>query len=51
MGPTACPFDGGFGVFNRFDFEEVTFGGCLLNVIKLIVIFAILFFVFAKLGG
>ena len=35
-------------MFNRYDFEPVTFRGCLLNIVKLVIIFIMLFFVLPK---
>ena len=37
-------------MFNRYDFEPLSFKGCLLNIVKLVVILFLLFFVFSKLG-
>ena len=37
-------------MFNRYDFEPLNFKGCLLNIVKLVVILFLLFFVFSKLG-
>ena len=38
-------------MFNRYDFEPVSFSGCLLNIVKLVVILLLLIFVFSKLAG
>ena len=47
---TFFDFDGGdFYPPNPYDFKKFTLRGCLLNIIKLIVIFVILFFVLSKL--
>ena len=37
-------------MFNRYDFEPVTFRGCLLNIVKLVVILLLLILVFSKLA-
>ena len=35
-------------MFNRYDFEPLSFSGCLWNIVKLVIIFIILLFVYTK---